>query len=50
MVMLWHVMGGIYFWEFFTTLDYEWKVIRGRLPQRYSIWVRNNRCISGVSG
>jgi hypothetical protein len=37
-------------WEFFTTLDYEWRVIRGRLPCRYTIWVRKNRCITGVSG
>ena len=37
-------------WEFVTTLDYEWRVIRGRLPRRYSIWVRNNRCITGISG
>ena len=28
-------------WEFFTTLDYEWNVIRGRLPYRWTIWVRS---------
>jgi hypothetical protein len=28
-------------WEFFTTLDYEWGVIRGRRPYRWTIWVRN---------
>jgi hypothetical protein len=27
-------------WEYFTTLDYEWRVIRGRLPYRWTIWVR----------
>ena len=27
-------------WEFVTTLDYEWRVVRGRLPYRWSIWVR----------
>ena len=27
-------------WEFFTTLDYEWKVIRGHSPYRWTIWVR----------
>jgi hypothetical protein len=26
-------------WEFFTTLEYEWKVIRRRLPYRWTIWV-----------
>jgi hypothetical protein len=27
-------------WEYFTTLDYEWNAIRGRLPYRWTIWVR----------
>ncbi|KAH9984717.1 hypothetical protein BJV77DRAFT_952471, partial [Russula vinacea] len=26
-------------WEFFTTLDYEWDVIRGNRPYRWTIWV-----------
>jgi hypothetical protein len=26
-------------WDFFTTLDYEWDVIRGRRPYRWTIWV-----------
>jgi hypothetical protein len=26
-------------WEFFTTLDYEWSVIRGRRPYWWTIWV-----------
>lgn len=26
-------------WEFFTTLDFEWRVIRGRVPYRWTIWV-----------
>lgn len=29
-------------WEFLTTLGYEWDVIRGRLPYRWTIWVRTN--------
>ena len=29
-------------WEFFTTLDYEWRVIRGGLPYRWTIWVSND--------
>ena len=33
-------------WEFFTTLDYEWGVIRGRLPYRWTIWVSNNPCFT----
>jgi len=35
----WHVLAGLYFWEFVTTLDYEWNVIRGRRPYRWTIWV-----------
>lgn len=30
-------------WEYFTTLDYEWMVIRRRLPYRRTIWVRSDR-------
>ena len=29
----------IFSWEFFTTLDYEWSVIRGRREYRWTIWV-----------
>ncbi|KAH9970478.1 hypothetical protein BJV74DRAFT_990521 [Russula compacta] len=28
-----------YSWEFFTTLDYEWSVIRGHRPYRWTIWI-----------
>ncbi|KAH9990081.1 hypothetical protein BJV77DRAFT_1069105 [Russula vinacea] len=31
-VKLWHVTNGIYIWEFFTTLYYEWDVIRDIAP------------------
>ena len=36
-------------WEFFTTLDYEWDVIRGRRPYRWTIWVRSDRPFTLVS-
>lgn len=29
-------------WEFFVNLDYEWSVIRGRRPYRWTIWVCND--------
>jgi hypothetical protein len=29
-------------WEFFTTLDYEWGVIRGRRPYQWTIVVRTD--------
>jgi hypothetical protein len=29
-------------WEFVTTLDYEWSVIRGHRPFRWTMWVRIN--------
>ncbi|KAH9957060.1 hypothetical protein BGW80DRAFT_230996 [Lactifluus volemus] len=34
-----HVFGGIFLWEFFTTLDFEWSVIRGNRPYRWTIWI-----------
>ncbi|KAH9990083.1 hypothetical protein BJV77DRAFT_633989 [Russula vinacea] len=38
-VKLWHLMDGVFIWEFLTTLDYEWDVIRGHRPYRWTIWV-----------
>ncbi|KAI9433440.1 hypothetical protein F5148DRAFT_1372202 [Russula earlei] len=35
----WHVVDGLYIWEFFTTLDYEASVIQGRRPYRWTIWL-----------
>ncbi|KAF8487413.1 hypothetical protein DFH94DRAFT_26344 [Russula ochroleuca] len=39
MVKLWHLTDGIFIWEFLTTLHYEWDVIRGHRPYRWTIWV-----------
>src|SRR5258708_27145447 len=36
-------------WEFVITLDYEWNVIRGRRPYRWTIWVRNHSPLSVCS-
>ena len=36
-------------WEYFTTLDYEWSVIRGRRPYRRTIWVRRYMRLTLVS-
>jgi hypothetical protein len=37
-------------WEFVTTLDYEWSVIRRHRPYRWTIWVRINALfLSGLS-
>jgi len=36
---LWHALSGLYIWEFLTTLDFEWNVIRGHRPYRWSIWI-----------
>ncbi|KAH9958808.1 hypothetical protein BC827DRAFT_539492 [Russula dissimulans] len=38
-VKLWHTLDGVFLWEFVTTLDYEWKVIQGRITYRWTIWV-----------
>jgi len=34
-----HVLNGIYVWEFFMTLGYEFDIIRGRRPYRSTIWI-----------
>ncbi|KAI9455300.1 hypothetical protein F5148DRAFT_396867 [Russula earlei] len=39
LLKLWHVAYGLYIWEFLNTLDYEWSVIRGRRPYRWTIWL-----------
>ncbi|KAN0141811.1 hypothetical protein V8E53_000273 [Lactarius tabidus] len=38
-VKLWHVLNGIFIWEFLVTLNYEWSVIRGHRPYRWTIWI-----------
>jgi len=37
--LLWHTVSGVYIWEYFTTLEYEWSVIRGRRPYLRTIWI-----------
>jgi len=39
LVKLAHAVAGLYIWEFFTHLDYEWSVIRGHRPYRWTIWL-----------
>jgi len=34
-----HTLIGLYIWEFATTLDYEWSIIWGRRPYRWTIWI-----------
>ncbi|KAH9957074.1 hypothetical protein BGW80DRAFT_1466043 [Lactifluus volemus] len=31
--------GLLFSWEFITTLDFEWSVIRGHRPYRWTIWI-----------
>ncbi|KAH9988682.1 hypothetical protein BJV77DRAFT_729311 [Russula vinacea] len=35
----WHVVDGLFIWEFITTLDFEWSIIQGRRRYRWTIWV-----------
>jgi len=39
LVKFWHVVDGIFIWEFFVTLDYELSVMRGHRPYRWTIWI-----------
>ncbi|KAN0141803.1 hypothetical protein V8E53_000265 [Lactarius tabidus] len=38
-VKFWHVVDGIFIWEFFVGLQYELSVIRGRRPYMWTIWI-----------
>jgi len=39
MVKLWHVLNGLFIWEFVISVDYEWSVIRGHRQYRWTIWI-----------
>jgi len=39
-------LDGLYIWEFFSSLDYEWNVIRGRQPYRWTIWIYSTTRLS----
>jgi len=49
-VKFWHTVYGLLLWEFFTTLDYEWKVFRGHIPYRWTIWVYSITRVAGLVG
>jgi len=48
LVKLWHVLDGIFIWEFLTTLDYEWDVFQGRRPYRWTIWIYSLTRVSAL--
>ncbi|KAH9991282.1 hypothetical protein BJV77DRAFT_548923 [Russula vinacea] len=39
LLKFWLVVDGIFLWEYFTTLDFEWNIIRGHRRYRWTIWV-----------
>ncbi|KAF8504759.1 hypothetical protein F5888DRAFT_781973 [Russula emetica] len=43
---IWHAVAGLYFWEFVTTLDFEWSVIQRHRPFRWTIWIYTTTRIS----
>jgi len=46
---LWLIMSGIYIWEFITTLDFEWSVIRRHRSYRWTIWIYSISRLSGLA-
>ncbi|KAH9985091.1 hypothetical protein BJV77DRAFT_1071623 [Russula vinacea] len=50
LVKFWHATGGLYIWDFVTTLNYEWRVIRGDLPYRWTIWIYSVARVSALVG
>jgi len=45
---LWHTLAGLYIWEFVTTLDYEWSIIRRRRPYRWTIVIYSVTRVSAL--
>ncbi|KAI0056981.1 hypothetical protein BV25DRAFT_1902914, partial [Artomyces pyxidatus] len=39
LIKLEHVLGGIYIWEYATSLNYEWSVVCGKRPYRWTFCV-----------
>ncbi|KAF8487259.1 hypothetical protein DFH94DRAFT_19907 [Russula ochroleuca] len=39
LLKFWHVVNGLFIWEFVTTLDFEWTIIQGRRRYRWTIWI-----------
>ncbi|KAI0252528.1 hypothetical protein BJV78DRAFT_1124671 [Lactifluus subvellereus] len=38
-IKLIHALYGLYLWEYFSTLWFEWSFITGKRPYRWTIWV-----------
>jgi len=47
-VKLCHAVDSLYLWEFFTSLGYEWSVIRGHRPYRWTIWIYSITRVAGL--
>ncbi|KAH9953478.1 hypothetical protein BC827DRAFT_132362 [Russula dissimulans] len=47
LLKLWHCTAAIYLWEFVTSLDFEWDVIRGHIRPKRTIWVCLLLCACG---
>ncbi|KAF8497434.1 hypothetical protein F5888DRAFT_1906747, partial [Russula emetica] len=45
---LWLIVSGIYVWEFVTTLDFEWSMIRRYQCYRWTIWIYSFSRLSGL--
>ncbi|KAH9964977.1 hypothetical protein BC827DRAFT_903995 [Russula dissimulans] len=43
-------MDGLYTWEFFINLGYEWSIIKGRRPYRWTIWIYSTVRLTTLMG
>lgn len=43
-----YVVGGVYIWEFFTSLWFEWQIITGKRSYRWSIWLYSGCRLSAL--
>ncbi|KAI0278571.1 hypothetical protein BGY98DRAFT_973449 [Russula aff. rugulosa BPL654] len=46
---VWLIASGIYIWEFVSTLDFEWSVIRRHRRYRWTIWIYSASRLSGLA-
>ncbi|KAI0302733.1 hypothetical protein BC826DRAFT_985970 [Russula brevipes] len=47
-VKLLHVVGGIYIWEFVTSLWFEWQIITGQRKYRWTVWLYSGCRLSAL--
>ncbi|KAI0062695.1 hypothetical protein BV25DRAFT_1899739 [Artomyces pyxidatus] len=48
LVKLIHTFGGIYIWEFCTNIAFDWSIVSGKRPYRWTFWLYLGCRLSGL--